>query len=290
MIRKFECKECGSKFSSEDNGQVICPHCSSDNVDYATLHIPYKYISIVICAIFAVILLLNIDYSSLFSQKDGEDEADTIRIVSEDGPTQEQLDNELIEKIGSIPPTIAGVSNMEVDKDGNYNFVVNVSHAPKKGYSVVISDLKTGEIIAKSSNGVFNGISFSKNEGRYYAQIVKASTDEALSEKTEITGFVEVKNISQKLSVNELQDLINKKDPSLLGYDNEYLSPVYKIKYASLPNGSDYAPDNLADVFEMLDFGTWNSVEVTSLDYDETKHISSITLKVKAPSRPDFVE
>ena len=57
--------------------------------------------------------------------------------------------------------------------------------------------------------------------------------------------------------------------------------------YENLPQ--DYeAPDNLSDVFEMLNMEVWTSVEVTSLEYDDTKHVSLIKLTVKMPSRPNF--
>lgn len=294
MIRKFECKDCGSKFSLEEDEQVKCPQCGSDNVDYASIHVPYKSIGIAICVVLAVILLLMVDYSSIFSSffssdKEEVEKNDSIPSSSiDESVTQEELNREIQDLGITVPPTIKGIDKMELDDDGNYNVVVKIEHAPEKGYSVQISDIKTNKVVAKSDNGVFKGVPSSKNDGKYFAQIVNASTNEALSEQTEITGFVEIKSISKKLSISELQNLINKQDPSLLGHDNEYLSPVYKIKYASLPKGSDYAPDNLADVFEMLDMDVWTSVEVTSLDYDDTKHISSITLKVKAPSRPNF--
>lgn len=296
MIRKFECKDCGKNFSSEEKELVKCPFCGSDNVDYASAHIPYKYIAIAICVVLAGILISRIDFSSLSSSVASNEVEETEQLESstsednyfEENKKQEVL-NEEIKSLGiHIPPTVKSLDKMELDDDGNYNVVVKIEHAPEKGYCVQILDVKTNKVVANSTNGVFKSVPFSKNDGRYYAQIVNEATNEPLSEKTEITGFVEVKSISKKLSIAELQNLINKQDASLLGHDNEYLSPVCKIKYTSLPKGTDYAPDNLADVFEMLDFGSWTSVEVSSLVYDNTKHISSITLKVKAASQPDF--
>lgn len=295
MIRKFECKDCGKRFSFEEKEQVKCPHCGSDNVDYDSIHIPYKYIAVALCVVLLGFLISRIDFGSLSSSITSNEEKETElpESTSENNYHEEVKDqevlNEEIKSLGiEIPPTIKSLEKMELDDDGNYNVVVKIEHAPEKGYCVQILDVKTNEVVAKSSNCEFKGVPFSKNDGKYYAQIFNESTNEPLSEKTEITGFVEVKSISKKLSVAELQNLINKQDQSLLGHDNEYLSPVCKIKYASLPKGTDDAPDNLADVFEMLDFGVWTSVEVSSLEYDNTKHISSITLKVKAASQPEF--
>lgn len=295
-MRKFECKNCGKSFSIDEKGQVKCPHCGSDNVDYASIHIPYKYIGTFIFVVLAIFLLTRIDYSSLFKHSEDVTEAEhsdpTTGFESggeENEVSQEELNKELKELGVAIKPTIGGVSDMKVDDDGNYNYIIKINHAPKEGFYVVISDIKTNEVVAKSKDGTFKGVPFSKNEGKYLAQIVDASSNEALSEPTVIIGFVEVKSISKKLSAKELQDLINKQDPSLHGHDNEYLSPVYKIKYENLPKGSE-KPDNLSDVIEMLNMEVWTSIEVTSVEYDDTKHISSITLKVKAPSRPVFVD
>lgn len=281
MKRKFECKDCHHKFAADDKNIVKCPHCGSDNVDFASIHIPYKLIGITILIVLVIILLTQIDYKSIFSHSEehGEEVTDTAQV--QEDIIQEELNHE-IQKLGIIiPPTIEGVSKMELDENCNYNVTIKIGHAPEGGYSVHITDVKTNQVIAESNNGIFKGIPFSKNGGKYYAQIVSSSTNEALSEKTEITGFVEVKPIPRALTKAELQELINKQDKSLLGHDNEYLSPVYQIKYKDLPKDLDYLPDNLADVFEMLDFGSWTSVEVVSLEYDETHHISSITLKVK---------
>lgn len=294
-MRNFECKDCGKSFSSEEKGQVKCPHCGSDNVDYSSLHIPYKYISVVVCVCLVIFLLFKIDYQSLFSSfsPTQENDSEMIDSISDSEITENTTQEELIQEIQDlgivIPPTIKGIDKMELDDSGNYNVEIKIDHAPEKGYWVVITDVKTNKTIAKSSNGTFKGVPCSNNEGKYYAQIINASTNEALSEWTEITGFKKIEQISKKLSKSELQDLINKQDPSLRGHDNEFLSPVYKLKYENLPK--DYeAPDNLSDVIEMLNMEAWTSVEVTSLEYDDTKHISSITLKVKMPSRPEFAD
>lgn len=286
MTRKFECKNCGKSFSVEERGQVNCPHCGSDNVDYASIHIPYKLIGIIALLALTTIILLKIDYSNMFSedlrQEKKSDNADST--VVDNLETIEEM-----EEMGiTFPPIIIGTDKMELDDNGNYNVVVKLEHVPKNDYSVVISDIRTNKEVVRSNDGIFKGVPYSENDGKYYAQIVSISADTALSERTEITGFVKIENISHAMTARELQDLINKQDPTLLGHDNKYLSPVCQIKYEKSIQGIDYLPDNLADVFEMLNMGAWTSVEVTSVEYDKTKHISSIALKVKVPSRPDF--
>jgi len=285
MIRKFKCKDCGTSFSSEENGQVRCPNCGSDNVDYDKMHIPYKYIGIAICIVLMMLLLSKINGPTPPNPDDNNDNDTTVV----DDPKKKKTEQE-IEDLGiKIPPTIKGVENLEVDDSGNYNFLVKIDHAPESNYCVVITDKVTNEVIAKSENGVFTNVPYSKNDGKYDACIVNSSSDSPLSEKTEITGFVKIESISNRLSKMELQDLINKQDPSLLGHDNKFISPVCKIKYSNFPKGAEYdAPDNLGDVFELLEFGKWASVEVATLDYDDTKHISSITLKIEEASRPNF--
>lgn len=292
-MQNFECKDCGKKFSSDDKELVKCPHCGSDNVEYASVHVPYKKLAIVSLLLLTIILLVKIDFKTVWPSDESIAEAtghtivDTMSNCDEENVTSEELVQEIKELGIDVLPTIKGVERIELDADGNYNVTIKIEHTPKNGYTVIITDWETGSVVAKSKNGTFKGVPFSRNSGKYYAQIQDASTEEALCEPTEITGFVEVKNISQKLSVSELQELINKQDPSLLGHDNEYLSPVYQLMYENLPK--DYeAPDNLSDVFEMLNMEVWTSVEVTSLEYDDTKHVSLIKLTVKMPSRPNF--
>ena len=250
-MRKFECMDCGKSFSFDDKEQAKCPHCGSDNVDYATIHIPYKRIGIVLCVFMVGVLIFKL--SGLFQYENNVDADNPGPYVHPtDSPSISEPDPVDPEIVHLLRPTIKGIDKMELDDDGNYNVAIKIEHAPEKGYNVILIDVKTDKVVAKSDNGNFKGVPYSKSEGKYYAQIVKASSEEALSERTEITGFIEVKSISKKLSVNELQDLISKQDPSLLGHDNEYLSPIYQIRYENLPKNYE-APDNLADVFEMLD-------------------------------------
>ena len=292
-MQKFECKDCGRNFSSEVKEQVTCPHCGSDNVDYASFHVPYKKLVIVSLFLLIIIIIVKIDFKTdRPSGKSIVEETTHTEVESISNCDEEELESEdLIQEIKElgidVRPTIKGVERIELDADGNYNVTIKIEHTPKNGYTVIIKDWETGSVVAKSKNGTFKGVPFSRNSGKYYAQIQDTSTEEPLCDPTEITGFVEVKNISKKLSVSELQELINKQDPSLLGHDNEYLSPVYQLMYENLPQ--DYeAPDNLSDVFEMLNMEVWTSVEVTSLEYDDTKHVSLIKLTVKMPSRPNF--
>lgn len=292
-MQNFECKDCGRNFSSEVKEQVKCPHCGSDNVEYASVHIPYKKLGIFFLLLLTIIIIIKIDFKTVqssdesFAEETTHTEVESISNRDEEELESEDLMQEIKELGIDVLPTIKGVERIELDADGNYNVTIKIEHTPKNGYTVIITDLETGSVVAKSKNGTFKGVPFSRNSGKYYAQIQDTSTEEPLCEPTEITGFVEVKKISQKLSVSELQELISKQDPSLLGHDNEYLSPVYQLKYENLPQ--DYeAPDNLSDVFEMLNMEVWTSVEVTSLEYDDTKHVSLIKLTVKMPSRPNF--
>ena len=289
-MRKFECKKCGKKFSSEEETNVECPYCGSDNVDYASFRVPYKFIGVLVSVIIVVFLCLQVDWNALFTQENTESEMKEILVVKEDS-VQEELDKEIEEMGIVIPPSIEGISNMELDDNNHYNCIVVIRHAEdiKKDYCVLISDQKTNKVVAKSKDGVFKGVPYSDNEGKYYAYIADASSETPISEKTEITGFKKVELISHKLSVEQLQKLINNQDSSLLGTDNKYISPICQLKYTNFPKGAGYdAPDNLSDVFELIDYGTWTSVTVKSLEYDETKHISLITLKINAPSRPNF--
>ena len=83
------------------------------------------------------------------------------------------------------------------------------------------------------------------------------------------------------MTKEELQQLIDKRDPSLNGAgENDYLAPDYKLKFSGLPADAVNVPQILADVTDKLDWEVWQKVTVTALGYDDMNRISSITLQV----------
>ena len=143
-----------------------------------------------------------------------------------------------------------------------------------------MSDKVSGKTIAESKNGSFVGVPPSEVEGGIYIIYLVDKKDSVLCTPQTMDGFLPVQNVGNKLSMAELQKLIDTGDDSLIGNgENPYLAPDYTINYKGLSNEDDH-PDNLADVLEKLDMGVWNSAKVESVEYDNTNHIKSITLYI----------
>ena len=78
-----------------------------------------------------------------------------------------------------------------------------------------------------------------------------------------------------------MQKLLDDEDETLIGNgENPYLAPNYEIEFMGIKD-SEELPTNLADVIEKVYMGVWNSVKVEAVEYDNTMHISRITLSVK---------
>ena len=93
-------------------------------------------------------------------------------------------------------------------------------------------------------------------------------------------GFLPIKKVDHRLSVADLQKLIDSEDETLIGNgENPYLAPGYTLNYKGITDGDPH-PTNLADVIEKIYMNVWSSVKVESLEYDNSSHISSITLKI----------
>ena len=83
-------------------------------------------------------------------------------------------------------------------------------------------------------------------------------------------------------SEQELQSKINNRDATLMGIgENDYLSPEYTLKLNGLSSDAVNIPSTLGEVFDKLDNEIWESVKVTSLEYDDMNRINKIVLSVK---------
>lgn len=287
MVRKFECWNCHKTFEADDKHDVICPFCKSDNVDYASINIPLKnfLLSIIAIAIFSfsIYIILN----GIQNDNRHQDPTNVDPAINEEDTTDNKSDveisNEYEEETGlTIPPSISPKGDKILNDDQTYSFKVKVDNAPNSSYTILLTDKKTGKVVAKSEDGSFTNIPPSKAEGGIYLiQIVDKKTDSLLCTPQTLDGFFPVKKVDHKLSVADLQRLLDSEDETLLGNgENPYLAPLYTIKYIGLSE-DDSHPANLADVMEKK-YMVWKSfkVEVESLVYDESNHISCITLKV----------
>lgn len=280
MIRKFECKACKTRFEADDSNAVVCPHCQSDNVEYAQFRISSKMWKI--CGGFVVFaglvcVAFLVDWRGLFPQNEDTLTTDLINIQDE------KNDSIYMAETGSgLPPEI---ERTELNFEGEgYSFDMMVKYLKTSNiYFAVLDPYNDKKIIAKSNDGHFTNVPYSKADGSIYTLAVyDAAMDTILCKMEQVTGFIKQKSVSKKMTVSELQAKIDKRDPSLIGVgENDYLAPNYTLTFVGLPKDAPNKPENLYDVFEKLDMETWVSVTVSSLDYDDMNRISGITLKVK---------
>lgn len=277
MIKKFKCNECKHRFDADDGDIVECPHCHSDNVEYSSFHIPSNVWKIVggIIIIVGIVCTVLVNRDRI-SQK-GRNDVPT----SESDSTG--IDSIYIAQTGACLPPEIEVGALDF-KDNGYTFEVKVKNLDAQQiYFVVLDPYNDNIVVAKSGTGHFEGVPYSKADGGIYTLAAfDAKTDTILCRKEEITGFIRQKSVSKKMIVQELQEKIDKQDPSLMGVgENDYISPDYTLAFVGLSKNVINKPENLYDVFEKIEMGAWTSVKVVSLGYDDMNRISNITLKVQ---------
>lgn len=275
MQKKFECWTCGKVFIADDSNEVSCPHCNSDNVEYASFHLPYwtKWGIAIVSIVIGIILALPLVNNHTQAPTPSPDHIIGDNPMPDIGDTIPGIKN---------PSTIRVVTDIVPDADGKYSFEAVVDNPPTCKYYFTLTNIETDNIVHKSDDGKFSGVPYSTFEGgSYNIQIVDKSKDTLLCVPQSISGFVKMEKIEKKMTPNELQSLILKRDESLLGVgENKYLSPVCKLHFEGLPTDEPNIPTDLAAVLAKMDYGSWKSVEVKNLEYDDTKHINSITFKV----------
>ena len=279
MIKKFDCKNCKKQFEADDQGVITCPYCHSDNVEPARFHLPSwtGRIGLIIVLVLVVAgawwLLGKTSFNS--DDMDSNDE----EILDSLSTDNDSLDYEYVE---DIPPT---VDITEPVFDGKYYTVTVKAKNVQKGinfYYVRMNHFGDKKVLQKSEDGHFKDIPYCEEDGSSYDfAIMDANSDTLLSTPTPVTGFIRQVSVSKKMTMQELQALIDKRDPSLYGAgENDYLAPDYKLKFVGLPADAVNIPKILAEVIEKLDMESWQKVSVKSLDYDDMNRIDNITLQV----------
>ena len=281
--RKFECWQCHNRFEADDQGHVECPHCHSDNVEYAHFHLPkgtWKWVvGILICCSFVWLLSL-INWSSFFDKSDPQAdisyESDTIIIEKPDSCALAELtETEL-----KLSPTV-DIKGKPVYEDGGYTFSVNVKNAPPQGtyYVVALDHFDTSKVIARSDDGHFTLLPPSKAEGgQYDFAVCSKENDSLLCDPVPRTGFLPVEVVTERKGKEWLQKLIDTNDDLIYGTGNtKYIAPDYKINIKGTKTEDQI---RLSDVAGNVSDELWKSATITSVDYDDMNRISVINITV----------
>lgn len=271
MQRIFECADCKTRFEADDKGGVICPHCNSDNVDYAKSSISSKVrIAVAVFAVLSAlaILALNIEWGT--KSKDTE--------VIEDILVSDTAGVVVVPGL-DVPPTLE-VGDLTFENEG-YSFTVVIKNRPAiKTYLAVINPINN-QTISKSDDGTFKDVPSSEVDGAFYTIALMDAEKDSVLTSMEKPGFIRQAKPTRKMSSQELQEKIDSRDESLMGLgENDYLSPDLTLKFEGLPSDAVNVPTILSEVFEKLDMEIWSSVSVSKLDYDEMNRIKTITLRV----------
>ncbi len=273
MIRRFECKECKTRFEADDKDDVRCPHCQSDNVDFAKFTISprvWKIVGGVIIVLAVVFALTQINWGNL-TKNDAADIEDGL------DPAEDTTEVVIVEGL-DIPPTIE-TGNLKFEDNG-YTFKVVVKNRPLGNTFIGIVNPLDKKIVAKSEDGEFKGVPYSQADGAFYTIALMNAADSILA-SIDKPGFIKQAHVATKMTVGELQKKMNSRDESLLGVgENDYLAPDYKLKFIGLPSDAINIPKILSEVFEKVDMEVWQSATVSALDYDDMNRIKTITLKV----------
>jgi len=303
MIRKFECLDCHHRFDADDREDVVCPNCSSDNVRYAKKNIAgiiYKTIAFIICCVVSFwgvsfmkkqvatenqdnsLVQISTDVSSSNSSVSMQE---TLVEEAESNPNpqpeEDKKFNEQVQEMKSVPEPVAlVVRNIKPDEEGNYSLSVSATHLPD-GVSVTkynILSVSTNEVVMSSTSGSFKKVPASK-EGGVYNINAELSNGEIAS-RDGVTGFDIVEIVDNRMSKEELQDLINKCDKELAKGNISKIQRRVKIQIENPRDDNDKMVKIMDDVISNVEFGVWSKVEVTSIGYDGRGIINEVTLRI----------
>ena len=274
MRRIFECQNCHQRFEADDQGEVKCPHCQSDNVEYARFRIPkgiWKY-----ALALAAILLVG----WFFMQRGDKMEEPSIEPV--DTTAIDTIMEEFVDPDVKIvePPKISYSSDLKYEDDG-YSFTVKVKNAPASPYYVAVLEHRGKSVIAKSEDGThFTKVPPSKNqEGIYDLAIFDAKKDSLLGDVTPKSGFIPQTKLKNRMTEQQLQALIDNDDMSLYGI-HEAIDPNCKLHFTGLSSETKSIPTTMGEVMEKVG-RMWSSVKVTKLEYNDKNRIVAITMAVR---------
>lgn len=280
MQRKFECLKCHNQFEADDQTMVRCPDCGSDNVEIAHFHLPkgwWKW-GLALCVIVSVcIFLINVSRTDETpSPLVGDGPIDTTEIVSEDTLYDSDDDEE-------DGPTFEKVTSIEVGKlsytDGEgYSFSIKVKDAPVDKYYVALREHGGEKLIARSEDGEhFKNIPPSEKDGMFDVAVFFIPNDSVLCELP-VTGFESQAVVSQKMTKEKLQLLIEDCDASITGADN-WISANYKLHFTGL-SSEDEMPSKLSDVQTQLSC-MWSKATIIDIKYDDKNRITDIYIDVQ---------
>lgn len=306
-MKNFECLNCHHKFEVDDSMEVTCPHCGSENVRPVgkSLSKPLLFTAVFLVAFaigFFVIKAIKGSDSSIDTGLQTEVSytggggaiADMTEIQTSDGSVITPEDNtpknpsidlqeKKIEKEAEKVPvkqpvTIAIISTPKADANGTYSFAVKAEHLPADVTvsSFTLTDVSGTNIIATSSDGRFIGVPASADKGQYNLK-VDLSNGEIVT-RDRIGGFDKVEKVDNRLQAEELTSLLNSRNKELGLGKNPKVIRKPKIIINNTTDANDEQVTLIDDIYSRLEFGSWSSVTVTSVEYDSQGRVNKFAI------------
>ena len=304
MKRKFECLKCHHQFEADDQKEVTCPKCGSDNirpVGKKVVSILAKiglFIIAVIVGYYGVKLLkgsntnddegtavVGVPEPSSYGQNIEETEIPQMEGQEKELDPEIQKEQEKIEKQAEkvkVPqPVTLAYTSPKASKEGTYSFKATAEHLPS-GVTVIefiIQSIIDNSVIASSKDGKFSGVPYSPNRGQY--NLLASLSDGQSIKKDHIGGFDEIKVVDNRMKAEELSALLNQLDKNLGLGKNPKVVRKPTIVVNDTQNENNRNIKIIDDIYGRLELGAWESVIVTSVEYDSHGRINKFYIDYK---------
>lgn len=185
-------------------------------------------------------------------------------------------------------PVVTDTGKPEYDQTAKaYRLTVTASVPSGDPLTYQLVD-KSSNIIASNSTGSFSGVNPS-DDGTYYLQVVNARNRDIKTSPQKITGFDAQPEVIQptvrKVTAQELAAKLNTGDYGSSfskTWEREYMAPGYVVVCDGKKEG-ERAPESIGDICNRILMGTWSSLTVKSLSYDDFNRITRVRIVVNYP-------
>ena len=288
MIKDFKCKSCGIVFTADDEQEVECPSCNSDNIDYfQSKKGPNKTI---LWAGVAFIAAIGIGIGLKFIFNGRPDVEDIAKVEDEVNieEAQIQAEEDQIKDYGEPIREVTLTSNNDFKADPKtktYSFSFNGNNLPEyaeKKYELY--DHGTGKLVMSTPDGKFEKVPPATDQiGSYDVRLSAKAGDKTWNASNVVTGCIAFPEAQlDKLSVAQVQALIKQMlqtNNSAVLSANPHFVKNLKFSYKGLRN-DDFAPTNFSKLNQQVNMGIWSGMTVVGLRYDDnTNQIVEMTIQ-----------
>lgn len=158
--------------------------------------------------------------------------------------------------------------------EASQTFTLIVTSDSIAGANVTYFLLEGDSVIMRNDDGLFSGIS--PCEEGYNVMLEAQWDDTTLVRTIRIMDFVVPRKAVEKMTNEQLQNLINSCDQSIKRGTNEHLTQGVKL---TIRDSKSVPPRMLPGVVTLIENGIWKSIEIVSIEYDDNNLITAITLK-----------